>query len=138
MTDPEITAAGPEGGSVRYKIEGLGQTLRQLSKAGAEAEELRELMIQIGQLVARDARARAPVDTGRLSSTVRHGRGKTKAVIRAGGARAPYAGVIHYGWPARNIKPSEFLTRAVQANREAVLDMFDKDITRLLKKYNLM
>jgi hypothetical protein len=122
-------------GDVRLKVEGLSRTIRALSKAGADAQDMKDLMHSIGNLVVRAAKV--PVLTGRLSGTVRAGRGKTKAVVRAGGARTPYAGVVHYGWPARNIEPNEFLVEALNRERGDVLQALDAGLDELLRKNNL-
>src|SRR5690606_32966995 len=95
-------------GGTRVRIDGLNRVVRKLNAAGADAEDMRDLMHDLGNIVI--AGANEPIDSGRLSADIRSGRGKTKAVVRAGGARVPYAGVIHYGWPARGITPQPFLT----------------------------
>ncbi|HZX00360.1 MAG TPA: hypothetical protein VFF10_09880 [Trueperaceae bacterium] len=123
-------------GDVRLKVEGLSRTIRALSKAGADAQDMKDLMHSIGNLVVRAAKV--PVLTGRLSGTVRAGRGKTKAVVRAGGARTPYAGVVHYGWPARNIEPNEFLIEALNRERSDVLQALDAGLEELLRKNKLI
>lgn len=117
------------------RIEGLRKTLAALSKAGADAEQMRDLMHTIGNIVVKAAVP--PVLTGRLASTIRAGRGKTKAVVRAGGARAKYAGVIHYGWPARGIPANPFLRRALAATRNDQLQTLNQGIDQLLKDNDL-
>lgn len=128
--DFEVTS-----GAMTMRVEGLGRTLRAMSKAGADAEEMRELMHAIGTIVVRGARP--PRKSGALATSIRAGRGKTKAVVRAGGARVPYAGVQHYGWPARNIAPSPFLTESLQANRAVVLSALDAGLADLLRQNDL-
>lgn len=126
------------GDGVRLRVEGLAKTLRAMEQAGAAAENMRDLMQAIGMIVVHAARPNTPVLTGRLSTTARPGRGKTKAVVRAGGARIPYAGVIHYGWPARNIAAQPFLSDALSRNRSKVLDALDEGIGDLLRKQDLL
>lgn len=109
--------------------------MRALTKAGADAQDMKDLMHSIGSIVV-DA-ADAPAKSGALAGTIRAGRGKTKAVVRAGGARTPYAGVIHYGWPARGISPQPFLTEALQANRSAVFAALEAGIDELISKNGL-
>ncbi len=123
-------------GDVRVRVTGLSRTVRQLTKAGADAADLKDLMHSVGTLVVRAANP--PVLSGVLAGTVRAGKGKTKAVVRAGGARTPYAGVIHYGWPARNITPQPFLVEALNRERSDVLTALDQGITDLLKKHDLI
>lgn len=123
-------------GEFQVRVEGLRKTLRALEAGGAAAEDMKDLMHALGMIVVHAAKA--PVGpTGRLSATPRAGRGKTKAVVRAGGAATPYAGVVHYGWPARNIAPQPFLVEAFQATRGQVFTSLDQGIGALLKKSNL-
>ena len=122
-------------GDVRLRVEGLGSTLRAMSKAGADAQDMKALMHALGTLVVQAAQP--PVLEGRLSGTIRAGRGKTKAVVRAGGRAAPYAGVIHYGWPARNIEAQPFLTEALNSQRGNILNALDDGLGDLLRKNKL-
>lgn len=122
-------------GDARLRVRGLSKTLRALSEAGADAEDMKSLMHRIGTLVVRAATP--PVLTGRLASTMRAGKGKTKAVVRAGGARAPYAGVVHYGWPAKNKPPNEFMTEALNRRKGAVLSELNEGLGDILTKNNL-
>jgi hypothetical protein len=123
------------GGPVTVRVDGLREALRDLRDAGADAQDMAELMHQLGTLVV--LAANPPVRSGALDSTVRAGRGKTKAVVRVGSRRVPYAGVIHYGWPARNIAPNPFLTEALQRQRGAVLAALDRGLGDLLADHNL-
>lgn len=123
-------------GDVRVVTKGLGKTLRAMEKAGADSTDMKELMFQLGNLVVKAASP--PVLTGKMVGTIRAGRGKTKAVVRAGGARAPYAPVVHYGWPARNIAPNPFLLKALQSERTDILSQLDQGIDDILRKNDLL
>lgn len=123
-------------GDVRLRVSGLRTAVRNLERAGADTQDMRQLIFQVGMIVVRHASA--PVRSGKLDGTIRAGRGKTKAVVRAGGARAPYAGVIHYGWPARGIQAQPFLVDALQAQRNNVLQALDTGIEEILRKNNLL
>ena len=122
-------------GGVRVRVEGFGRVVRKLSAAGADAEDMRTLMHSLGQIVIDGANI--PIRTGRLDTNVRSGRGKTKAVVRAGGARVPYAGVIHYGDPARGIRAQPFLTDALQARHAQVFAALEAGINDLLARNGL-
>lgn len=123
-------------GDVTVRVEGLSKTVRAASKAGADSTDMKELMHSIGMLVVRAATP--PVVTGKLSGTVRAGRGKTKAVIRAGGAKAPYAGVIEYGWPKRGIAARHYLNEALNRERGNALEALNEGLDEILKKANLL
>lgn len=122
-------------GGAKVRIEGLGKTMRALSKAGADAQDMKDLMHEIGMIFV-DA-ANPPVKSGALKASMRAGRGKTKAVVRAGGARVPYGGVIHFGWPARNIAPNPFFQHALQQKQGVAFDRLEEGLEDLLKKNGL-
>lgn len=121
------------GGHVR--VEGLRKAIRSLEQAGADAQEMRDLMHAIGTIVVNAAAP--PRLSGALAGSIRAGRGKTKAVVRAGGARAPYAGAIHYGWPARGIRARPFLTDALRRKRGDVFRALDQGVAQILKSNDL-
>lgn len=127
-----------EFSGIKIEVRGLTETLRRLSKAGADAEDMRELMHSTGEIVAGAARRHIPYRSGALASSVRAGRGKTKAVIRAGGARVPYAGVQHYGWPARNIDGHMFMVKGLNDARGQAVTHLEQGLRDLLRKNALV
>lgn len=122
-------------GDVRIRIEGMRKMIRKLEKAGADAQDMKDLMHSIGMLVVNAAAP--PHKSGKLAGSMRAGRGKTKAVVRAGGAAVPYAGVIHYGWPARNISAQPFFTSALQRKQGEAFTMLQDGIDQILTKNDL-
>ncbi len=122
-------------GNGRLRVQGLAKAVRSMERAGADSQDMKDLMQQLGQMVVRAASP--PVVSGRLAGTIRAGKGKTKAVVRAGGARAPHAPIIHYGWPARNIAPNDFLTQALNAERGDILAALDAGLADILSRNNL-
>jgi hypothetical protein len=131
MPDFDFTA-----GNVRMKVTGVRELVAKARKAGMDLSELNSLMHTLGQIVVQTAHP--PVGpTGRLARSVRAGAARTKAVVRAGGAAVPYAGPIHYGWPARNIQPQQFLLKALAQARPAVLAELDHEVGRIIKQNHL-
>lgn len=126
---------GSVSGSGDVRVEGLSQTLRALAKAGADASDMKDLMQGIGNLVVEDADP--PSVSGALGGSMRASRTKNKAVIRAGGARVPYAQAIHWGWARRNITAQPFLSEAVDNNTDRILAKLDDGIGDILRKNNL-
>lgn len=121
------------GGTV--KVEGLSKLNRALTQAGVDSTDMKTLMHEIGTMVIRAANP--PVYTGRLAQSLKAGRGKTKAVVKAGGARVPYGPVIHYGNANRNIEPNPFLLTALQQQKQEVVNMINNGIGDVLRKNNL-
>lgn len=119
------------------RIDGLRQTIRTLEKFGVATTDLRAAMRKVGGLVADTGKQLAPTQTGRLAATIRPGAAKNKAVIRAGLASTPYAGVIHFGWPGHNIEPQPFLFEAVARRRTDAVLTLDQELHHLIARYGL-
>lgn len=76
----------------------------------------------------------APRRTGRLASNGRASGTNTASIVRYGGARVPYAGPIHYGWPARHIQPHEWVISAAQRSEGVWLPYFNSVIEELVEE----
>lgn len=48
--------------------------------------------------------------------------------MSAGRASVPYAGPIHYGWPAHGIEANPFVTDAAQATEPLWLPKYETDV----------
>lgn len=124
----------PAGGS-RIKVEGGARLRRTLRQAGSDLKDLTAAHSATAQLVANAGRARAPKVSGALAGTIRPSGTKTKAVVRAGFARVPYAGPIHWGWPARSIPAQPFLSDAATSTEPAWQNIYlaalDKTISKV-------
>lgn len=96
------------------EIRGLNNFLRTLRKAGDDLTDLKEANAAAAAIAAGGARALAPVVSGALFSTIRSSGTKRTGVIRAGGAKVPYAGPINYGWHRRHITPTYFMNYGAQ------------------------
>lgn len=101
---------------------------------GAEVAELRGLMEEIGMIVVKTAQPIARRVSGTMAGSIRPGRVKTRAVVRAGGARVPYAGVQHYGWRKHNISPNPFLSDALDSRTGDILDKLDSGLAEIINK----
>lgn len=124
-------------GMIQLQVRGLRKTVRALEAAGTASTEMSSLMHELGMIVVHEARNRVPADSGDLRKTIRAGRGKTKAVVRAGTPRTPYGPVIHYGSYTRNIAPQPFVVEALAAKRSQVFGRLDQGIADLLDKAGL-
>lgn len=117
------------------KTQGLAKLNRAMKAAGNDAEDNRELMYRLGNIVAEEAKRLAPVRSGALRDAIRAGKGKTKAVVRAGFRSVPYAPVIHYGWSEHNIEPQPYLLQALMNKREQVIAEYEDGIADLVRKH---
>jgi hypothetical protein len=95
-----------------YQVTGAKELRRTLKQAGADMGDLKAVNRRVGELVADAARPRVPVRSGRLVASIRPAAAAAKVTIRAGSARLPYAGPIHWGWPKHHITANPFLSDA--------------------------
>lgn len=123
----------PAGGS-QIKVEGGARLRRTLRAAGSDLQDLAAAHSATAQLVAAAGRARAPKVSGRLAGTIRPSGTKTKAVVRAGFARVPYAGPIHWGWPSRNISAQPFLSDAATSTEPAWQNIYLQAVDKAISK----
>lgn len=94
------------------KVEGARELRSTMRKAGADLGDLGAVHATVSRYVALRAAAMAPRRSGTLAGNIRGSKGKTSAIVRAGGARVPYAGPIHWGWPRRHITAQPFAVDA--------------------------
>ena len=117
---------------VTYKVEGLGTLLRTLKKAGLDIEELKDANAAAAEMVAAAAMASAPRRTGLLGSSVRGSRKARGATVMAGRASVPYAGPIHWGWPARGIAANPFISDAATSTETRWVAIYQRDVQKAL------
>lgn len=114
------------------RVTGLRETVRDLQRIGIQVSDLTSVMHDVGSMVADAAKPLTRPKSGALAGNIRPSRTKTKAVVRAGGARIPYAGVQHFGWAARNIRPKLYLYAALDSRRSEVLARFETGISNIV------
>lgn len=118
----------------RVRVEGLRELRKALKNAQKDYEDLKAAGLEAAEPVERQARVLVPKLTGALEGTLRSAGQASGAVVRAGFARVPYAGVIHFGWPARNISPNPFLYDALDQRRSDVIRIYQERINDISKK----
>ncbi len=55
------------------------------------------------------------------------------AIIRAGKKSVPYAGVIHWGWPRKNIVAQPWLTEAAASTESTWVDAYTEAVDEILE-----
>lgn len=122
-------------GGVTVKVDGAAQLRRTLKRAGADLADLGALHNEVGRIVVGEAHSWAPKGkTGALDNSIRAGKAKTAAVVRAGAGRVPYAGVQEWGWPSRNIRPRPYLTTAAKATESTWTDVYFRGVEQIIGK----
>ena len=122
------------------QVVGARQLRRALTAAGDDLEDLKAANRAVAGLVVASARPATPHRSGVLAGSVRGSGTKTAAVVRAGSARVPYAGVIEYGWPARHITAQPWLIDTGRATEsrwtQLYLDAVNKIIETIDREVN--
>lgn len=116
------------------EVVGARELRSTLKRAGEDLGDLKAAHAAAAQLVTATSRPKAPRRTGTLSGSVRGSGTSTAAIIRAGGARVPYAGPIHFGWRAHNIEPQPFISEAAQSTEPAWTALYTRAVDRILDK----
>ena len=142
-----------QGGAVR--VEGLDDVRRKIRRMeqgldqDAAKGDLKAMNLEAAEIVAGVATTLVPVRSGKLRDTIRAAGAQKSGRVRSGynipqGAavsgnwgRMPYAGPIHFGWPARNISPQPFLYDALDRRRSEVFAAYDRNMSQIIKKYRL-
>lgn len=123
--------------TLRYEIENIDQLRKALRQASDHLAELKEANREAARIVTTVAVGRAPRRTGALAASGRPSGGAKRATITFGSARVPYANPIHWGWPARHIKPSLFAIEAVDASRPEWFSEYEQNIRLILHREEL-
>ena len=121
------------GATVR--IDGLRELNRSLKRVSTEyPKEQRSIHKKVAEPVARTAEVRAPRRSGNLAASIRPQGTQREGRVAAGKKAVPYAGPIHYGWPARNIKAQTFLTDALHTNQTIIVEIYMRETNRLIDR----
>lgn len=126
-------------GQGRLEIDGLREVLRDIRRLGDDArDDMKDTHRKAGEIVATVARGIAPVRTGRLASTIISAPTQRQGRVRVGrGQSIPYAGPIHFGWPARRIAPQPFIYDALDQRADEVRRVYENRIGELITRHNL-
>jgi hypothetical protein len=128
------------------EVVGAKELAREFKRAGGNVRDLSGAYRTIARELVPPAKRNAPRRSGRLEASTRGAGTKTAAILRAGSARVPYAGVIHFGNPTKKsypggtlgvIRPNPWLYRTTDQRRDEVVDLFDKHVGDVLRRNGL-
>lgn len=128
-------------------VHGAKELRRSMRAAGMDLKDLTAINRRAASIVATAARARAPIGKpsrrsgrgrrkapGSLQRSIRPGATTKAAVIRAGGARVPYANVQHWGWPRRNIAPTYFVSEAAVTTESIWIKDYELHVQKVIRQ----
>jgi len=127
---------GDMGGQL--EIDGLRQVQKAMRNFSDDSRnDMKETHRKAGQIVVDGAARFVPVRSGALLASLRSAPTQRQGRVRVGSAAVPYAGPIHFGWPARGIKPNPFIYEVLDGRRQEVYAIYAQRISELIVKYDL-
>jgi len=127
-----------EGREGKEEIEGLREVQKALNKfSDATRKEMQSTHLKAAEIVVGASKRFVPIKTGALAQSIRPAAVMSGGRVKVGSASVPYAGPIHFGWPARRIKPQPFVYDALDTRRGEVSRLYEKRMAILMFKYGL-
>ena len=120
--------------AAQFEVEGGKQLRKSLKDVEDGLADLKDAHGDVAQIVADAARPGAPRQTGRLAGSIRPSGTKTMAIVRAGGAKVPYAGVQEWGWGRRNIPAQPYIVPAAHDTESTWVARYKQTVDDLLGK----
>lgn len=126
------------GNEHTIRLEGMREFRSALRGMGDDLGDLKGVHADAAEIVAMRAAVIAPRRSGLLADSLRSSGTQTGGKVRAGSASmVPYAGPIHFGWPARGIRPQPFIYDAMDDRRSQVLDVYEDRVDALARAKGL-
>lgn len=119
------------------KVEGAARLRRTMRQAGVDMSLMKEANRRAAGIVLVAATATAPIGPeagGHIKATGRVGATNTAGTVRFGGKAKPYGPPVHYGWRAHGITGQPWLTDAAQATENTWIQIYTRDMERIISK----
>lgn len=116
------------------QVTGVSAALHDLDLLAEDLEALPEAWREIGEDAAAVTAGLAPHRSGRLAGSVAAIAYRGRAVVTAGSAAVPYAGVINYGWAARSIRASLFLERGADQTEHKAAEVLETEANKAITR----
>ena len=122
----------------KSEIEGLREVQKALRDLSDDLKDaMKPTHKKAAEIVVDGAKRIAPVRTGRLAASIRAAAVRTGGRVRVGSSAVPYAGPIHFGWPARRITPQPFVYEALDPRRAEVAAVYADRLNQLIVQYGI-
>lgn len=116
-----------------FRVDGARELRRTLKAAGRDLGDLKEAHGSAGAVILPRVKGKAPRRSGRLAGNIRASAAATSLTVRAGGARVPYAGPIHWGWKKRNIKAQPWITEEIRSTQPVLVAVYQAAVGRIIR-----
>ncbi len=118
----------------RLRVDGARELRRTLRAAGRNMDPLKATHLKVAKIVdaAADRDPLRPVLSGDLDYSSRAAGQVGAAIVRAGRARVPYAGPIHWGWKKRHIVGQPWIYNAAKDTSDEWLAVYLDGVKKVL------
>lgn len=115
-------------------VRGAKELRREMRRAGVDMAELKTANREAANVVLPIAEGLAPIRTGALRASMRTGATQKAGIVKAGGKLRPYAGPIHWGWPAKGMPPRPWISVAAVKSEGLWEEAYTEHIQKILKQ----
>lgn len=116
------------------EVIGAKELRKTMKAAGDNLADLKDVNQAVGNMVVNVARGMAPSRTGALAGSIRAARAAGGVTVRAGSGSIPYAGPIHWGWPARGIAANPFVMNAAMTTETEWVALYEAELEKIISK----
>jgi hypothetical protein len=120
-------------GHTRPTVQGADELSRALRRMSDRLDDMEGTHASAGEKIATVARAIVPRVSGALAESIEVETTADGSAVVAGSDLVPYAGVINYGWPDRNIDAQPYLDDAQAAAGDDAVQVYDDRIDDLVR-----
>ena len=124
--------------AARIQVTGAKELRAAMKAANADLKDWTAVHKRAAEPVQVTAQDIVPVLTGKLRGSIKVRATKTSARVIAGSGVVPYAGPIHFGWPAHNIAAQPFLWDAADVSTDDVTEIYNREVEGLVRKIDRM
>lgn len=118
----------------RLRSRELNNSVRAANKKAAEV--VKPEAVATAPKGRRNAKSSRRYRPGKLAKSVKVTASAKGAQVKAGSAaRVPYAGVVHFGYPRRGIRPNRFLFRAMARKSVEVSETYEREIGAVVRQH---
>lgn len=117
---------------VSLEVQGLRALTRDLKQLGEDLADLKAAGLAAGNIIVRAARP--PVRSGKLAASGRASKLAAGVRVLWGRVSVPYAGPIHWGWPARNIGAQPFAVEAAHRTEPEWLTVYAEGVDAAVER----
>jgi hypothetical protein len=120
-------------GQTRPTVQGADELRRALRRMSDRLDDMEGTHASAGEKIATVARAIVPRVSGALADTIAVETTPEGSAVVAGSDAVPYAGVINYGWPARDIDAQPYLDEAVGTAGSDAIEVYQDRVEDLVR-----